>query len=110
VKIAIRKGFLKRILLGLGIAGLAAGLCAADAFLIEPNFPRVIRQEISVRGLPESLDGLKIVQLTDLHQRIADGLDVERARPGTQSGLPRLRRLGVDGGWPRCRGLRGRPR
>lgn len=63
----IRKGFLKRILLGLGLVALAAALCAFDAFFIEPNFPRVIRQEVFIRGLPESLDGLKIVQLTDLH-------------------------------------------
>jgi predicted MPP superfamily phosphohydrolase len=44
-----------------------AGLCAADAFLVEPYFPRVIRQEVVIRNLPKSLDGFKIVHLSDLH-------------------------------------------
>lgn len=44
-----------------------AGLCAIDAFYIEPYFPRVITQEVRIEGLPKSLDGLKIVQLSDLH-------------------------------------------
>ena len=63
----ISKGFIKRILLELGILTVVAGLCCIDALFIEPYFPRVVRQEVRVEGLPKSLDGLKIVHLSDLH-------------------------------------------
>lgn len=42
-------------------------MCAVDAFYIEPYYPRVIRQEVRIPGLPKELDGLKIVHLSDLH-------------------------------------------
>jgi len=46
---------------------VVGGVCAIDGYLIEPNFPRVIRQEVFIRDLPKALDGFKIVQLSDLH-------------------------------------------
>ena len=46
---------------------MIVGICALDALYIEPNFPRVITQEILIKNLPKELDGLKIVDLTDLH-------------------------------------------
>ena len=45
----------------------AAGICAVDAFYIEPNFPRVVELEVKIKDLPKELDGLKIVHLTDIH-------------------------------------------
>lgn len=56
-----------RILILLGIPAAIAGVCALDAYYIEPNFPRVITREITIKDLPKELDGLKIVHLTDLH-------------------------------------------
>ncbi len=56
-----------RILILLSIPALIAGICVLDALFIEPNFPRVITQEIVIKDLPNPLDGLKIVHLTDLH-------------------------------------------
>ncbi|HUV04830.1 MAG TPA: metallophosphoesterase [Armatimonadota bacterium] len=63
----VSKGFLKRVLLGLSVVAAIAGVCCLDAYYIEPNYPRVIRQDIHIEGLPKSLDGLKIVHLSDLH-------------------------------------------
>jgi len=40
---------------------------AGDATLVEPNRPRLIRQEIPLRRLPRGFDGLTIVQLSDFH-------------------------------------------
>ena len=61
--------------------------CLIDGFLVEPNFPRVIRQEVRIPNLPKALDGLKIVQLSDLHivkyeKRDARALSlIKRIRP-----------------------------
>ncbi len=56
-----------RVLIMLAIPALAAGICAVDAFYIEPNFPRVVELEVKIKDLPKELDGLKIVHLTDIH-------------------------------------------
>jgi hypothetical protein len=56
-----------RIVKLLALAGIFFGLIALDGFLIEPNFPFVVHQTVVVPGLPKPLDGLKIVQLSDLH-------------------------------------------
>lgn len=56
-----------RILIALGIFAVFAGLCALDALHIEPFFPRVILRQVAVPGIPKPLDGLIIVQLSDLH-------------------------------------------
>jgi uncharacterized protein len=47
----------------------AAGVLAiaGDAMLVEPNHPRLVRQEIFLHRLPASLDGLTIVQISDFH-------------------------------------------
>jgi predicted MPP superfamily phosphohydrolase len=44
--------------------GLAAG---AEATIFEPNEPQVVRMDISLDRLPFAWDGLRIVQLSDLH-------------------------------------------
>jgi predicted MPP superfamily phosphohydrolase len=50
---------------------LAAAACgaavAADSALIEPNRPRIVRQEIALRRWPTRLDGFTIVLLSDFH-------------------------------------------
>lgn len=56
-----------RILIMLAVPAFVAGICAIDAFYIEPYYPRVIRQEIFIKDLPKQLEGLKIVHLSDLH-------------------------------------------
>ncbi|MBP6963792.1 MAG: metallophosphoesterase family protein [Armatimonadetes bacterium] len=56
-----------RILILLSIPAVIAGICSLDALYIEPNFPRVIRQDILIDDLPRELEGLKIVHLSDLH-------------------------------------------
>ena len=49
----------------LGATGLAG--FAIDAAGVEPHRPLVERVEVALRRLPESLDGLTIAQLSDLH-------------------------------------------
>jgi uncharacterized protein len=49
---------------------LAAGgtlALGSDAFLYEPNHPRVVAVEIPLARLPEAWDGFRIAQLSDLH-------------------------------------------
>ena len=48
---------------------LAAGAIPAsvDATILEPHNPRVIRVDIPLERLPESLDGLTIAQVSDFH-------------------------------------------
>jgi predicted MPP superfamily phosphohydrolase len=46
-------------------AGVAA--LAADAFLVEPDLPQLVRREIPLRRWPERMDGFTIVQLSDFH-------------------------------------------
>lgn len=40
---------------------------AADALLVEPNHPRLVRLEIALRRLPPHFDGFTIAQLSDFH-------------------------------------------
>lgn len=40
---------------------------AADATLLEPNRPRLVRLEVPLRRLPAHFDGFTIVQLSDFH-------------------------------------------
>jgi hypothetical protein len=63
----VSRGFVTGVLLWLGAAGYVAGICWIDAFYIEPNYPRLVMQEVRVKGLPKSLDGVRIVHLSDLH-------------------------------------------
>jgi uncharacterized protein len=46
-------------------AGLAA--LAADSVLLEPNRPRIVRQEIALRRWPARLEGFTIALLSDFH-------------------------------------------
>jgi predicted MPP superfamily phosphohydrolase len=48
-----------------GAAGAAA--ITGDAIFLEPNRPRLVRQEIPLQRLPAALDGLTIVQISDFH-------------------------------------------
>jgi predicted MPP superfamily phosphohydrolase len=54
----------RRFLAGLGAAGAAVG---ADAFVFEANRVLVSRHDVLVPGLPRSLDGLRIGQISDVH-------------------------------------------
>jgi uncharacterized protein len=47
-------------------AGVAAAL-AADAVLIDPNFPEIVRTEIALDRWPSRLDGFTIALLSDFH-------------------------------------------
>ena len=52
----------------IGLAASAGALAiAADSTLIEPNRPRIVRQEIHLRRWPERLDGFTIALLSDFH-------------------------------------------
>jgi predicted MPP superfamily phosphohydrolase len=65
-------GSLRLVCLGTG-AGLGYGL------MIEPRRFIVTRHQVRIRGLPQSLDGLRIVQLTDVHHGPWLALDYVRA-------------------------------
>src|SRR5271167_3197274 len=47
----------------------AAGVAAigADSVFIEPNHPKIVRQEITLRRWPQNLDGFTIALLSDFH-------------------------------------------
>jgi len=55
----------RRRFLGAATAGSLA--ITGDAILLEPNHPRLVRQEIFLRRLPGSFDRMTIVQLSDFH-------------------------------------------
>lgn len=48
-------------------AGAGASALALDSVLIEPNRPRIVRQEIALRRWPEPLNGFRIALLSDFH-------------------------------------------
>ena len=54
----------RRFLLGAGAVGAAIG---ADAFGFEAHRVLLSRHDVAVPGLPSSLDGLRIAQVSDLH-------------------------------------------
>jgi predicted MPP superfamily phosphohydrolase len=56
----------RRKFLGMA-AGGAAAVFGADGFLIEPNLPRVVRQEFALRRWPQRLDGFTVALLSDFH-------------------------------------------
>ena len=49
------------------ISGGAAAALGADALLIEPNIPRVVRKEIALKRWPSRMDGFTIALLSDFH-------------------------------------------
>jgi predicted MPP superfamily phosphohydrolase len=59
----------RRRFLGAGMKVLGGGLAAGVgyALVIEPRWFGVTRRVIRLRGLPSALDGLRAVQLTDIH-------------------------------------------
>ncbi|HTS38270.1 MAG TPA: metallophosphoesterase [Candidatus Solibacter sp.] len=56
----------RRKFLRLAATAGAAGL-AVDSVLLEPNRPRIVRREISLRRWPAHLDGFTIALLSDFH-------------------------------------------
>ena len=50
-----------------GAAAVGTLAVAADATLIEPNRPRLVRVEVPLRRLPLNFDGLTIAHLSDFH-------------------------------------------
>jgi predicted MPP superfamily phosphohydrolase len=57
------------------LAGLAgAGGVGAYAWRIEPHWVEVVRRDLPIRGLPASLEGETLVQLSDIHvgRQVAD--------------------------------------
>jgi predicted MPP superfamily phosphohydrolase len=59
-----RRRFLTGGAKALGI-GMAGGM--GYAFFVEPRWLGVSHREIPIRGLPAPLDGLRVLQLTDIH-------------------------------------------
>lgn len=61
-------------------AGAAGALVlGADAFGLEPLYPRLVRIEIALQRLPEAFDGFTIAQLSDFHYDEHFGLHPIRA-------------------------------
>lgn len=48
-------------------AAAGAGALAVDSVLLEPNRPRIVRQDIALRRWPERLSGFTIALLSDFH-------------------------------------------
>ena len=67
----------------------AAGVVAlaADSTLLDPNFPRLVRQEISLRRWPARLDGFTIAVLSDFHYDPYFSIHPLRAAIGMVNGL-----------------------
>ena len=59
----------RKFLQGTAAAALGAGALylGADAAIFEPNDPKVVHLEVSIKGLPEAFDGFSVVQLSDFH-------------------------------------------
>ena len=49
------------------LSGGAVAALGADAFLIQPNIPRVVRQEIALKRWPSRMDGFTVALLSDFH-------------------------------------------
>jgi hypothetical protein len=88
----------KRIRGWLIVLGVAAGLVAAgryDATRFEPDHPRLYRVEVPIVGLPHALEGLRIVQLSDVHM-VSLGKREERALALVHEAKPDLIVLSGD--------------
>jgi predicted MPP superfamily phosphohydrolase len=61
-----------------GIA-VVGGLLASYASSVEPHWPEIVRLDLPLSRLPRSLDGLTLVQISDLHAgRRADATKIRR--------------------------------
>ena len=89
-----RRGFLK----GLAAAGLAGvSATAGYASLLEPFNYELTETDIPVPGLPESFDGLRIAQLTDVHHsRLVSAEEVWRVVELTRGARPDMVALTGD--------------
>lgn len=56
----------RRKFLEIAAVGAVSAL-AADSFLIEPNLPQLVRQEIAIRRWPQRMDGFTVALLSDFH-------------------------------------------
>ena len=63
---AEQRAISRRRFLGMAAAGAAAAL-GADGFLIEPNLPKLVRQDIALRRWPARMDGFTVALLSDFH-------------------------------------------
>ena len=63
---ALPRTISRRKFLGMAAVGGAVAL-AADGFLIGPNLPQVVRQEIALRRWPTRMDGFTVALLSDFH-------------------------------------------
>ena len=68
---------------------VAAGVAAigADSVFIEPNHPRIVRQEIALRRWPERLEGFTIALLSDFHYDTHFSIHPLHAAIGMVNGL-----------------------
>jgi hypothetical protein len=58
----------RRFIIGaLGTTAVGCSLPALYSMYYEPRWPRFTRLDFTVRDLPEALEGLRLVQLSDLH-------------------------------------------
>lgn len=67
----------RRRFLQAGVAAAGAGF-VGDALLGEPNRLELVRTTVPIRGLPASLEGFKIAQVSDLH--LGNWISPERVR------------------------------
>lgn len=70
----------RRFLQGTG-AVVAAGalVIGADAAIFEPNDPKVVNIEVSLRRLPRTFDGFTIAQISDFHYGEMCAIPIRRA-------------------------------
>lgn len=70
----------RRFLRGTG-AVVAAGalVIGADAAIFEPNDPKVVNVEVSLRRLPRAFDGFTIAQISDFHYGEMCAIPIRRA-------------------------------
>lgn len=89
--------WLDSLRLGLGSRGMALGICGLTTLFVAwgllgaSRLTRVVEVEVPVAGLPPDLEGLRIVQLSDLH--IGPGIrraQVERVARAVQELRPEL--------------------
>jgi predicted MPP superfamily phosphohydrolase len=86
----LRKPTRREFVLGLAAAPLAAvSATSAYAYLIEPHSYEVSQTDIAIRNLPESFEGFRIAQISDVHHsRLVSIRDVDRVVSLAQAAMP----------------------